>query len=254
MWDILRAALLGTVIAYAGVCVVAFFLQRSFIYFPQPSLGIGGAGIMTLDVPGARVLVSTLPKEGRSALLYFGGNAEDVSLNIPAFSSAFSDRAVYLMHYRGYGGSSGKPSEKALFADALALYDEVRAKHPDIQVVGRSLGTGVAVYLASRRPVTRLVLVAPFDSILEIAVGQFPYLPIRWLLRDKFESGKYAPFVSAPTLILAAEHDEIIPPASTELLRSQFRSGVASVVILPGTGHNTISNSPEYLPLLSEAV
>jgi pimeloyl-ACP methyl ester carboxylesterase len=95
------------------------------------------------------------------------------------------------------------------------------------------------------------VLVAPFDSILEIAVGQFPYLPIRWLLRDKFESGKYAPFVSAPTLILAADYDEIIPRASTELLRSRFRSGVASLVILPGTGHNTISNSPKYLSLLN---
>ncbi|MFN7995758.1 MAG: alpha/beta hydrolase [Bryobacteraceae bacterium] len=251
MWHILRAALAGTVIAYVGLCAVAFFLQRSFIYFPQPSSGIGSAATMTLAVPGERVLVSTLPKEGSSAMLYFGGNAEDVSLNIPSFSTAFPDRAVYLMHYRGYGGSSGKPSETALFADALALYDEVRAKRPDIQVVGRSLGSGVAIYVASRRPVTKLVLVAPFDSIVGIAASQFPYLPIRWLLRDRFESGTYARSVDAPTLILAAERDEIIPRASTDLLRSRFRPGLASLVVLPGTGHNTISNSPEYLRLLS---
>jgi pimeloyl-ACP methyl ester carboxylesterase len=139
---------------------------------------------------------------------------------MPAFSVGFPDRAIYLLHYRGYGGSSGSPSEKALFADALILFDEVHAKHPDIDVVGRSLGSGIAVYVASLRQVTRLVLVTPFDSLQELAAHQYPYVPVRWLLLDKYESWRFAPHVTAPTLIIAAERDEIVPRASNELLQT----------------------------------
>lgn len=139
-----------------------------------------------------------------------------------SFSVAFPDTSIYLMHYRGYGGSSGNPTEKALFTDALSLFDEVRTEHSEIDVIGRSLGSGVAVYLASQRPVARLVLVTPYDSVLDIAALQFAYFPLKWLLRDKFESWRFAPQVTAATTIIAAEHDEIIPRASTELLRSHF--------------------------------
>jgi pimeloyl-ACP methyl ester carboxylesterase len=117
---------------------------------------------------------------------------------MPALSVAFPDRAIYLLHYRGYGGSSGTPSEKALFADALTLFDEVRTKHSSVDVVGRSLGSGVAVYVASLRPVARLVLVTPFDSLEGLAALRFPYVPVKWLLRDKFESWRFAPQVTAP--------------------------------------------------------
>ena len=197
--------------------------------------------------------MSTRPTNGPRALIYFGGNAEDVSFNMPSFSAGFPDSAIYLLHYRGYAGSSGRPSEQAIFADALTLFDQVHGKHPDVEVVGRSLGSGVAVYVASARPVTRLVLVTPFDSLLELAAAQFPYLPVKWLLLDKFESWKYAPLVTAPTLIIAAEHDEIVPRASTQLLQSRFKSGLASFHVIAGTGHNDISESASYIPLLQGA-
>jgi pimeloyl-ACP methyl ester carboxylesterase len=166
------------------------------------------------------------------------------------FSAGFPESAIYLLHYRGYGGSSGKPSEGALFADALTLFDEVHSKHPQIDVVGRSLGSGIAVYLASLRPVSRLVLVTPYDSLQELAALQFPYLPVRWLLLDKFESWRFAPQVTAPTLIITAESDEVIPRASSELLRSRFKSGVASFKTVAGAGHNTISENADYMELL----
>jgi pimeloyl-ACP methyl ester carboxylesterase len=127
----------------------------------------------------------------------------------------------------------------------------VQANHPDIDVVGRSLGSGIAVYVASRRPVTRLVLVTPYDSLQGLAVLQFPFVPVRWLLLDKFESWRFAPHVSAPTLIIAADRDEVIPRASTELLQTRFKTGVATLRVVAGTGHNTISNSREYMPLLT---
>jgi hypothetical protein len=104
--------------------------------------------------------------------------------------------------------------------------------------------------LASRRPVARLVLVTPYESIQGLAARQFPYLPVHWLLLDKFESGKYAPKVTAPTLVIAAEHDEVIPRASTEVLCTRFSGGVATLKVVAGTGHNTISESPAYIPLL----
>jgi len=236
-------------IGYLCLCGGLFFFQRSLIYFPQPRSSRDAATI-TLQVPSAQVLVSVREIPGRHAVLYFGGNAEDVSLNVSDFSAVFPDRAIYLMHYRGYGGSTGNPSEAAVFADAVALFDEVHPRHPDIEVVGRSLGSGVAVYLASRRPVTRLVLITPFDSLLEVATRRFPFVPVSWLLKDKFESWRYAPQVTAPTVILAADHDELIPRASSELLRTRFGDGIATFTVLPDTGHNSISENPEYLPLL----
>ncbi|MCU1235149.1 MAG: hypothetical protein JWP63_3116 [Candidatus Solibacter sp.] len=242
--------LAGVALVYLGLCGVLFFFQRSLIYFPQPGSADSDPTTITLRAGTARIKVCTRPKEGRRALIYFGGNAEDVSLNMPGFSTAFPDSAIYLLHYRGYGGSSGRPTEEALFADALMLFDEVHATHPDIVVVGRSLGSGVAVYVASHRAAVKLILVTPFDSLEELAAGQFPYVPVRWLLCDKFESWKFAPRVTASTLIIAAEHDEVVPRASTELLHSRFQRGVASYAVLPGTGHNTISSSPEYMPLL----
>jgi pimeloyl-ACP methyl ester carboxylesterase len=236
--------------AYLGLCGVLFFFQRSLIYFPQPGSGDDVTTLMTLPIASERVLVSTRPKNGLRALIYFGGNAGDVSLSMPSLSVGFPDSAIYLLHYRGYGGSSGRPSEQALFADALILFDQVRAKHPDVDVVGRSLGSGIAVYVASLRPVARLVLVTPYDSLQEVAALQLPYVPVRWLLLDKFESWRFAPHVTAPTLIIAAEYDEIIPRTSTELLQSRFKSGLASLKVVARANHNTISNDGEYMQLL----
>jgi pimeloyl-ACP methyl ester carboxylesterase len=141
-----------------------------------------------------------------------------------------------------------------LRADAQALFDNVHAEHQDIAVVGRSLGSGVAVRLASQRPVSRLVLITPYDSVQEIAAQKFPYLPVRWLLTDKFESWRYAPTIRIPTLLLGAELDEVIPRASTERLNAAFAKGVASLVIIPGVGHNTISNSAQYLDAMRAAL
>lgn len=249
MGRVLRVVLSGIAIAYLGLCGLLFVFQRSLIYFPQPGSGKRGTAII-LPASDARVLVSTIPADGPRAIVYFGGNAEDVFLSIPDLSAAFPNYAIYLMHYRGYGGSSGTPSEKRLFADALTLFDEVYSKHPNVEVVGRSLGSGIAVYVASMRPVARLVLVTPYDSLTEVAAFHYPYVPVRWLLLDKYESWRFASHVTAPTSIIAAEHDEVIPRANTELLQTRFRSGLVSFTVVPGAGHNTISGSRDYIPLL----
>lgn len=242
--------LLFIAILFVGLCGVLFVFQRSLIYFPQPRSNQDGTTLMTLQAGTRTVAVSTRPAVGSNALIYFGGNAEDVSLDMPDFSLAFPNYAIYLLHYPGYGGSSGSPSEQAIFADALALFDRVHAQHQNIVVVGRSLGSGVAIYVASLRPVARLVLVTPYDSLQDVAAQNYPYLPVRWLLRDKFESWRYAPQVVAPTRIIVAEQDEVIPRASTDRLRTRFKNGIVSYVVVAGAGHNTISDSADYLSLL----
>lgn len=240
----------AVIIFYLGLCGILFINQRNLIYFPQPR-SISNGTTLTLSAGDAQVLVTTRNRSGPKALLYFGGNAEDVAYSLPSLSAAFPDHAIYLMHYRSYGGSSGSPSEAAFFADALVLFDKVHADHQTIVVVGRSLGSGVAVHLASARPVARLVLVTPYDSLQEIAAQQFPYFPVRWLMLDKFESWRYAEHVTAPTLIVAAEHDEIIPRTNTEALYKRFRAGVARFKVISSTSHNTISENPEYMRLLT---
>jgi pimeloyl-ACP methyl ester carboxylesterase len=237
-------------LVYIALCALLFIQQRSMIYFPQPRTVIDGATMLTLPVDGAEVLVTTQPRSGAHALIYFGGNGEDVSYGLPALAAAFPDHAIYLMHYRGYGGSSGKPTEAALFSDAVALFDKIHAEHPSILVVGRSLGSGVATYLASVRPVARLALVTPFDSLAAVAAQHYSFFPVRWLMRDKYESWRYAEKVGAPTLIIAAQLDEIIPAANTQALLAHFRPGVASMKVIAGADHNSISESADYIPML----
>lgn len=237
-------------VVYVGLCGVLFVFQRSFIYYPQPRAPGANSPTLPLSVPGAELLISVRLHDGPKAIVYFGGNGEDVSFNLPAFAVAFPDHALYLMNYRGYGGSSGSPSEASIQQDALALFDAVHSKHPDVVVMGRSLGSGVAVRLASERPAARLVLITPYSSIAELAARQFPYFPVKWLLRDKFESWRYAPRIRVPTLLVSAQNDEIIPRASTEDLYARFTEGVASLQVIPGVGHNTISQSPLYLEAL----
>jgi hypothetical protein len=242
--------LLFLALAYLGLCAALYFAQGSLIYFPQARANVSGTELLSLQRGSDKVLVTTRPRDVSDAVLYFGGNAEDVAQGLPDLDAAFPDSALYLMHYRGYGGSSGSPSESALVGDALALYDHLRARHPRVTVIGRSLGSGVAVQLASQRPVARLVLITPYDSLLSLAVQQFPWVPVRLLMRDRFESVRHAPRIDTPTLVIAAEHDEVIPRASTEALLAAFRPGIAKMDVLPGTSHNSLSLSPDYVRLL----
>ena len=244
------AAIATIALAYAGVCAFVFAIQRSLIYYPQPSSLGDRDTTVTLPVADAHVVASLRPKPGAKAVVYFGGNGEDVTGSVAGLMEAFPHHALYLLHYRGYGGSAGTPSEAAIVGDALALFDEARREHANVTAVGRSLGSGVAVRVASARPVARLVLVTPYDSVQGIAAARFAFFPVKWLLRDKFESWKYAPSVTAPTLLVAAEHDEVIPRASTELLLTRFKPGVATLKVVASTGHNTISDHVDYAGLL----
>lgn len=236
---------------YVGICAFMFFAQGSFVYFPQPRATLEGVDVVTLPVDGARVEISQRERPGADAILYFGGNAEDVAPVVPVLARLFPERSIHALHYRGYGGSTGTPVEAAIVRDALRVFDQLHEGHQRIAVIGRSLGSGVAVQVAAERPVERLVLVTPFASVRAIAQEQFPYLPMRVLLRNPFDSDLYAPGVKAPTRLIIAAQDQVISRSSSEALLAAFRPGIASIVVVAGD-HNSNEAESAYRAALKD--
>ena len=244
------AVLVGGIVAmlYCVVCVVLYLGQRSLLYHPMVESQSQHAQAMRLERDGGVSLkIWEVARPGDRAVIYFGGNGDDVAWFVDDFARAFPDRSIYLVNYRGYAGSTGFPTEKALLADAEAVFDNVHASHSDVAVIGRSLGSGVAVYLAGVRDVHKLVLVTPYDSIERLAEAQFAWIPVSWILEDKFDSLDRAKKVRSPVLVLMAEHDTVVPRASTDRLLAAFAARQAEAKTIAATDHNSIVSSADYL-------
>lgn len=233
-------------LVYLGLGVYLYFAQRSFMYFPVAERDARDAQSEYLSCGGARLKVWVVNPGRQQAVLYFGGNAEDVGANASDFHMTLPTHTVYLVNYRGYGGSSGSPGQDALFADAQCVFDAVSGRHREISLIGRSLGSGVAVSLATRRPVRRLVLVSAYDSALSIAQRLYPIYPLRLLMKDPYLSVRYAPQVVAPTLIISAENDRIVPPEHSRRLAGAFAPGRAQQVGIDGADHNDLAAHRRY--------
>lgn len=199
-----------------------------------------------LRTPDGLVLGGWLVKAetaGRApALIYFSGNgemAEDFPINVAKLRTW----SLLLVNYRGYGANPGKPTEQALFADALLLYDTLlqrRDVDPDrIVAMGRSLGSGVAVDLALHRKLRAVVLATPYDSMRSVAQAKFPYLPVSLLLKHPFDSLSKAPVINVPALLLVAGRDTLIPPPHAERLAAAW-GGPKRVHVFPDADHDTI--------------
>ncbi len=152
---------------------------------------------------------------------------------------------IYLPNYRGYGGSDGAPDEVALYADALNIYDAVATDHQQVSVIGRSVGTAVATHLAANRDVDRLVLVTPFAEMVSIAQKAFVVFPMQWLLTEQHRSIDRVSDISAATLLLVAEWDEIVPADNVQKLITAFGSQ-AQTVTIETAGHNNIQTFMSY--------
>jgi len=233
--------------AYLSLCAWLFFTQRSQIYFPVPESNPPGAQSIRLQSGDATLKIWVIERPGPRAVVYFGGNAEDVSANLASFASAFPEHSLYLVNYRGYGGSTGSPSESALVADANAVYDHLHGRYPEISVMGRSLGTGIAVQLAASRELRRLVLVTPSDSLANVAGAHFPMFPVAFLMRDRYDSVNRVRAIRTPVLAVIAGDDEIIPRARSEALVNSFPQSQIRVTLLDGATHNSIDLYPGYL-------
>ena len=236
------------VLSYVGFGLLLFFGQRSFLYYPTPDIEHDFEEEVFQTEVDLRVIV--LNPSSDQAVLYFGGNADSMALNAPDLSIAFPDFTVYLVNYRGYGGSGGAPTEAVLYSDALFLYDELSSRHELIYLIGRSLGSGVATYVAAEREVGKLVLITPFDSVVGIAGRYYPLYPTTLLVRDRYDSISRAERIQSETLILVAEHDHVIPRVHSQQLAEALSHVSPKVQVLDGVEHNTISFHKSYFPLI----
>lgn len=237
--------------AYLAIAAYLYVFQREFLYFPTPQYDHVFERL-TIESEGENIELIVLNQGNKKALLYFGGNAESVVANAEAFSSYFPEVTIYLVNYRAYGGSSGKPSEAGLFADALRIYDEINTFHSNIGVAGRSLGSGVATYLAANRPIEALALITPFDSVLNLAKAQFNLFPVKLLLKDAYNSISRAKDIESKVFVITAENDQVVPISHTTRLINEFSEGQVELRVIQDAGHNSISNTAQYYKALGD--
>jgi fermentation-respiration switch protein FrsA (DUF1100 family) len=219
---LLKWTLIVLLVGYVGAVAVLYAVQRALMYFPDTertppaAAGLPAAQEILLDTAdGERLIAWHVPPRGdRPVVLYLHGNGGALSHRAERFRALTADgTGLVAVDYRGYGGSSGRPTEAGLLIDAENAYAFAAARYPAarIAVWGESLGTGVAVTLAAERPVGRVVLEAPFTSAVDLAARRYPFVPVRWLMKDQFRSDLRIAAVAAPLLVLHGARDTIVP-------------------------------------------
>ena len=216
-------------VGYAAIVTLAYFAQRSLMYFPErtrtapAAAGFPQAEEVELTTSDReRVIAWHVPPRGdKPVVLYFHGNGGSLKWRAERFARIVADGTGLLaLSYRGYGGSTGRPSEAGLLRDAEAAYAFATARNPAerLALYGESLGTGVAVALAAEHKVGKVILEAPFTSAVEIGAAAYPFLPVRLLMHDQFRSDERIARVTAPVLVLHGARDTIVPISHGERL------------------------------------
>jgi fermentation-respiration switch protein FrsA (DUF1100 family) len=239
-------------VGYLGGLVVVFFAQRAFIFpipqttrTPPAAAGFPEAEehfLTTAD--GEKVIVWHVPaKPGHSVVIFFHGNGDSLAGLAFHFRAITSNgTGLVALSYRGYAGSSGRPSERGLLQDAAAAYAFAAARYGADRIVlwGFSLGSGVAVALAAEQPVGKLILEAPFTSIVDLAASLLRIFPVRWLIKDQFHSDQRIARVTAPLLIMHGAQDRTIPLGHGERLFA-LANQPKQFVRFPEAGHNDLA-------------
>ena len=241
-WTVVIAVLL-----YGGLLALMYVFQRALMYFPDgrrtppAAAGFPQAEETALTTSDGETLVAwhVAPRGDKPVVLYFQGNAGALDLRVGRFQWLTADGAGLLaLGYRGYGGSSGKPSEQGLIRDAIAAYEFAAARYAPARIVlwGESLGTAVAIALAAEHNVGGVILDAPFTSAADVGAAVYPFVPVRWLIKDTFRSDLRIARVSAPVLILHGEGDGVVPVRFGEALFALAREP-KRMVRFPQGGH-----------------
>jgi uncharacterized protein len=218
----LKGLLIAGVLGYGALLALMYLFQRSLMYFPDATRHVPAAvglpqaeEVRLTSADGERLIAWHVPPRGaKPVVLYFQGNAGALDLRADRFRWLIADGTGLLaLCYRGYGGSTGKPSEDGLIRDAFAAYDFAAARYPAQRIVlwGESLGTGVAVALAAERQVGGVMLDAPFSSAADVGASAYPFVPVRWFMKDTFRSDLRIAKISAPLLVLHGERDRVVP-------------------------------------------
>ena len=242
------------------ILVLLIFIVQSRILFPAGMVAPAGplprsAQRLALETPGGETLHGVrIPGEG-PLILGFGGNAWNAEAAADYLHHVFPGAEIVAFHYRGYRPSTGAPSAAALIEDAPFLYDKVAAgrRERPVVAVGFSIGSGVAAHLAAERELDGLVLVTPFDSLVEVAARHYRWLSVRLLFRHGIEPAGALAGRRVPTAILAGANDTLIPPARTEALRRAIPNLVYDRTIA-GAGHNDIYERSDFQLAMREAL
>lgn len=250
----------------AGI-VALIYLAQTRLLFPtglasldQPALPDSAVRLEAVAADGTRLRGVHLPavtrsETGRLVLLGFGGNAWNADRLAEYLNDLAPAADVVTFHYRGYRPSGGRPGAAALLGDAPVVYDHV-AKILDtkkIVAVGFSIGSGVAAHLAAERPLAGLILVSPFDSLEALAREHYPWLPVGWLLRHRIATAEDLGGVTAPTALIAAENDTIVPPRRTQAVRRAIANLFLDRTIADAD-HNDLYGRPEFQAAMVEAI
>jgi fermentation-respiration switch protein FrsA (DUF1100 family) len=225
----LKWLLILAVLGYGGLLALMYVFQRALMYFPDTArtppavAGLPQAEEITLTTEDGERLIAwhVPPRADRPVLLYFHGNGGALNLRAHRFSWVAGEGFGLLgLSYRGYGGSTGAPTEDGLIRDARAAYAFAAARYPAGRIVlwGESLGTAIAVALAAERDIAGLILDAPFTSAADVGASAYRFAPVRWLIKDSFRSDRRIGRVSAPLLVLHGERDRIVPISFGERL------------------------------------
>jgi hypothetical protein len=194
-------------------------------------------------------------KEKLPLVLYFGGNAEEVS-HLADYKKYFPNSVMVMVNYRSFGLSQGTISEKTMFADALEAYDKLII-NPEIDatkiiVIGRSIGTGVATYLSSQRKTTATILITPYENMIDVAFEKYPFVPISLLIKHRFESDTYAPSITSPMLALISANDQVIPKHHAYKLKEAWKG--KTDVLEVNEDHNSIIHNEAVWKKIEEFV
>jgi fermentation-respiration switch protein FrsA (DUF1100 family) len=248
---ILKWLLVLVVVLYVGGAAAMYLAQRRML-FPIPPVGRTApaeAGfpeaeehVLTTD-DGEKVIVWHVPaKPGRPVILFFHGNGDFLAGRVSRFRDVTSDgTGLVALSFRGYAGSTGSPSEAGLLRDAAAAYAFTAARYEASRIVawGFSLGTGVAVAIASEHPVAKLILEAPYTSTVDVAASLFPIIPVNLLMRDQFHSDRRIGRVTVPLLIMHGDADPTINIRFGERLFAMAHEP-KQLVRFPGGGHENL--------------
>ncbi|WP_024955466.1 alpha/beta hydrolase [Sulfurospirillum arcachonense] len=254
-------------ITLISVLIIVYLASIGYLYITQDSKVFNTKAIeeeksfelenvkkITFEVENGIVLdgvYKTSQKKDAPLLIYFGGNADDATRFLLHVKN-LDDYEIVSFNYRGFVKSGGKPSQKALYNDALKIYDKY-AKEKKVIAVGRSLGTGVAVYLASKREVKGTVLITPYNSIASIAKRKYPIFPIHRLLKHKFEADKHILYVKEPVCLIEVKDDKIISKYHFDRLKEKIPN-LGLHVELEDTTHGRVLTHPEFENVLKQII
>lgn len=241
----ISTVIITSITIYLIFGIYLFFNQRNLLYFQTESLEHDFEEKIFIN-KNTKIKTTILNKGNKNSIIYFGGNSEIVDYNAEHFVKFFPNYSIYLVKYRGYSGSEGITTEKNMYNDALYIFDELKSNYEKFIVIGRSIGSGVATYLASKRDIEKLILVTPFDSVQNVAQKIFPIYPMSIILKDKHNSIQRVQDIKAKTLIIVAQNDKVVKPNHTDRLFNKFRSAQVVFLTIKGVDHNNISKSEEY--------